>query len=216
MLTDIDLALLPTLFEEDILNRFAGGIKYVPCCPAMPSAYLDSCCCDSRWAETRPARYCCHFEGPSKAWCLLCANVASCFRRPYRNGVDGVITTHSMYYLTYGPTVDEPFFVVWVSVKSLCGYSTSVTSSGAHPYKDFGWMCCHRQVVTKKGPSRYSMDIRSSEGFTLPFSYSIPYHNWLEDAHYTKMPAMMAAVDIRHDQVLASVSMAQTDDGRGV
>ena len=208
MMTELDLTLLPILLEEDIVSRFAGGVKYNPCCSIYPSSYCDPYS-NPFWGENRSNTYFCYFtDGICKTTKLVFTNICCCFHYPIKQRVVGFMTTHTMYYLSSNKAVYEPFFLTWVPIKSLTGYSTTVAMTGAVAYQELGCFCCdHRQLKPYKGPSSYEMNIRTSEGFSIPLAYNIPHHNWLEDEHYIKMSAMMAASDIRHEQVLSSLNL---------
>ena len=41
MLSDSDLALLPTIIDETVISKFLGGTEYVPCGPVNPLFYLQ-------------------------------------------------------------------------------------------------------------------------------------------------------------------------------
>ncbi len=200
MLSDADLTLLPTMFEEEIISRFAGGIKFAPCCPSNPYYYFQLCS-NARWVASKPQSYLCHFTGALSGVRLVLSKCVTCFSYPVSRRNDGIITTHTMYYVSSGPSPLEPFFLTWVPVKSLKGYSTTVKAKGAHPYQSCDCCCYTRKAVVKKGYSRYELNIRTDQGFTIPFSYNVPFHNWLEDENYTKMVAVMGAVDTRQDDI---------------
>ena len=198
MLSDADLGLLPFLFEEDIVNRFTGGIRYAPCCPSNPAYYAESCF-NTRWVDTKPRSFLCVFSGPLSGARVMLSQFLTCFKSPLLQRNDGILTTHTMYYVSSGPSPDEPFFLTWVPIKSIKGISTSVKMQGAHPYQNCSCCGAERQAVIQKGSSRYDINIRTDEGFSIPFSFNIPYYNWLEDENYTKMIAVMGAADIRAD-----------------
>jgi hypothetical protein len=200
MLSDVDLALLPTMFEEEIISRFAGGNKHVPCCPSSPSYYCEKLF-NTRWVDTKPQGYLFKFTGPLSGLSFAFAKCISCFTRPVRRRNDGIVTTHTMYYISSGPSSLDPFFLTWVPIRALKGFTTSVRSYGAHPYANCSCCCYTRKALVKKGGSRYDMQIRTDEGFSMPFSYNIPFHNWLEDEQYTKMVAIMGAVDVRLNDI---------------
>lgn len=196
MLSDTDLALLPSLYEEEIVSRFVGGIKYTPCCPASPVYYCERFW-NPRWVDSKPQVYVCTYTSAFKKIAIFFSMLVTCCFKPVKRRNDAIITTHTMYYVSSGPNPLEPFFLTWVAIKSIKGSSSTVKARGAHPFKNCTCCCIERRAIIAKGSSTYEIQVRTSLGFTLPFSFSIPFHNWLEDENYAKMIAVLGAADVR-------------------
>ena len=148
------------------------------------------------WIDTIPQHYILNFRN-NKLMQLLLARVFTLGRLPYKNNNNSYITSHTLYYISSGSTQNDPFFVTWLPVNSITGYSTCVYDKGIQAYKNttcFG--LCKAGPV--KSSSKYELYIRTDLGVTIPFIHSESNHNWLEDEGYCKTVAMLGVLDHRH------------------